>query len=56
MLENSFYWDFENRDDSVQKSDFISFIQRKNRETQSHHPQQQQQQRSSNHTSTNVHN
>ncbi len=44
MLENSFYWDFDNRDDSVQKSHFITFIQEKNRDTQ----QQQQQQRSGN--------
>jgi hypothetical protein len=36
MLENSFYWDFNNRDDPVQKSNFIRFIQEKNRETQSH--------------------
>ncbi|CAF3536035.1 unnamed protein product [Rotaria sordida] len=35
MLENSFYWDFNNRDDSVQKSVFISFIQEKNHEIQS---------------------
>ncbi|CAF2931903.1 unnamed protein product [Rotaria sp. Silwood2] len=35
MLENSFYWDFNNRDDSVQKSTFISFIQEKNHEIQS---------------------
>jgi hypothetical protein len=36
MLEHSFYWDFNSRDDSVQKSNFISFIQEKNREIQSH--------------------
>ena len=29
MLENSFYWNF-NDHDSVQKSTFISFIQKKN--------------------------
>jgi hypothetical protein len=42
MLENSFYWDFNNRDDAVLKSRFITFIQEKNREIQS-------QQRSGNH-------
>ena len=42
MLENSFYWDFKNRDDAVLKSRFITFIQEKNREIQS-------QQRSGNH-------
>ncbi len=52
MLENSFYWDFNNRDDSVQKSNFISFIQGKNRDMQS----QQKQQRNSNHTTTSAHN
>jgi hypothetical protein len=45
MLENSFYWDFNNRDDPVQKSTFISFIREKNQETQS-------QQRISNHNPT----
>ncbi|CAF3911063.1 unnamed protein product [Rotaria magnacalcarata] len=35
MLENSFYWDFNNRDDPVKKSSFISFIQEKNHEIQS---------------------
>ncbi|CAF0750530.1 unnamed protein product [Adineta steineri] len=45
MLENSFYWDFNSRDDSVQKSNFISFIHGKNHELQS-------QQRISNHTTT----
>ncbi|CAF4695389.1 unnamed protein product [Rotaria sp. Silwood1] len=35
MLENSFYWDFNSRDDSVQKSTFISFIQEKNHNIQS---------------------
>lgn len=29
MLENSFYWDFQNSDDPVQKSNFIAFIQEK---------------------------
>ena len=50
MLENSFYWDFNNTDGSVQKSNFITFIQEKNREIQSH-------QRISNHkaTSGNMH-
>jgi hypothetical protein len=43
MLENSFFWDFNSLDDSVQKSKFITFIQEKNREIQS-----QQQQRSGN--------
>jgi hypothetical protein len=47
MLENSFYWDFNNPDDPVQKSNFISFIQEKNREIQS-----QQQQRSNNSMTT----
>jgi len=47
MLENSFYWDFNNPDDPVQKSTFISFIQEKNREIQS-----QQQQRSNNSMTT----
>jgi hypothetical protein len=42
MLENSFYWDFNNSDGSVQKSNFITFIQEKNREIHSH-------QRTSNH-------
>ena len=42
MLEHSFYWDFQNRDDSVQKSNFIAFIQGRNREI---HPQTQQQHR-----------
>lgn len=41
MLEHSFYWDFQNRDDSVQKSNFIAFIQGKNREIQSQIQQQQ---------------
>lgn len=36
MLENSFYWDFNSRDDPIQKSNFISFIQGRNREIQSH--------------------
>lgn len=39
MLEHSFYWDFQNRDDPVQKSNFIAFIQGKHRALQSH-PQQ----------------
>jgi hypothetical protein len=43
MLENSFFWDFNIHDDSVEKSKFIRFIQEKNREIQS-----QQQQRSGN--------
>ncbi|UJR28824.1 hypothetical protein I4U23_010048 [Adineta vaga] len=34
MLENSFYWDFSNRDDALRKSTFISFIQQKNHEAQ----------------------
>jgi hypothetical protein len=49
MLENSFYWDFNNRDDPVQKSNFISFIQGKNRELQSHQHHHQQR-------TTNAHN
>jgi len=48
MFENSFYWDFNNGDDPVQKSNFISFIQGKNREIQS----QLHQQRTSNHITT----
>ena len=47
MLEHSFYWDFQNRDDPVQKSNFIAFIQGKNRSLQSQ-PQQQQQQTTQN--------
>jgi hypothetical protein len=35
MLENSFYWDFNSRDDPVQKSTFISFIHGKNQELHS---------------------
>ncbi|CAF4177057.1 unnamed protein product, partial [Rotaria sordida] len=36
MLENSFYWYFNHRDDSVKKSNFIAFIQeKKKREIQS---------------------
>ncbi|CAF3255732.1 unnamed protein product, partial [Rotaria sp. Silwood2] len=35
MLENSFYSDFNHGDDSVKKSNFIAFIQEKNREIQS---------------------
>jgi hypothetical protein len=42
MLENSFYWDFKNLEDPTQKSNFITFIQEKNREIHS-------QQRISNH-------
>ncbi|CAF0789150.1 unnamed protein product [Didymodactylos carnosus] len=34
MLENSFYWDFSNRDDIVTKSHMISFIRNKNRDQQ----------------------
>lgn len=51
MLEHSFYWDFNSRDDPVQKSNFISFIQRKNRELQSN----QHSQRPSNQMSTSTH-
>ena len=39
MLENSYYWDFNNSDDPIRKSHFIQFIQAKNREIQSHQHQ-----------------
>lgn len=46
MLENSFYWNFDNHEDTVLKSNFIAFIQEKNHESHSH-------QRVTHHGSTN---
>jgi len=36
MLEHSFYWDFNNSENAVPKSRFITLIQDKNRENQPH--------------------